>query len=157
MNLHEFLVAPIAHQTPEKTLDGLSSADAERRVSGVPHSVAEIVAHMAFWQDWFYQRCTGQPAPIVSSAALGWPKVEAGAWPDVRSRFLTRLGQLAGLSEGDVDKPVTPPIEFPPLAKYTVEEALVHVAMHNAHHLGQVILLRQLLGTWPPPAGSWTW
>ena len=33
----------------------------------------------------------------------------------------------------------------------------VLVATHNAHHLGQVILLRQLLGAWPPPAGSWTW
>jgi uncharacterized damage-inducible protein DinB len=52
---------------------------------------------------------------------------------------------------------VTPAIEFPPLAHHTVREALVHVAMHNAHHLGQVITLRQLLGAWPPPAGSYTW
>jgi uncharacterized damage-inducible protein DinB len=52
---------------------------------------------------------------------------------------------------------VTPPIEFPPLTHYTIADALTHVATHNAHHLGQVILLRQLAGTWPPPAGSWTW
>jgi hypothetical protein len=35
--------------------------------------------------------------------------------------------------------------------------ALVHVANHNAHHLGQIVLLRQLMGRWPPPSGSWTW
>jgi hypothetical protein len=31
------------------------------------------------------------------------------------------------------------------------------MATHTAHHLGQIIVLRQLLGAWPPPAGSWTW
>ncbi len=52
---------------------------------------------------------------------------------------------------------ITPPIEFGPLASYTVRDALVHVAQHNSHHLGQVILLRQLMALWPPPSGSWTW
>jgi len=37
------------------------------------------------------------------------------------------------------------------------QDWFLHVATHNAHHLGQVILLRQLTGAWPPPAGSWTW
>lgn len=78
-------------------------------------------------------------------------------WEMVRSRFTDGLQQLAALGERDVARPVTPPIEFPPLVNYTVGDALVHVATHNAHHLGQVILLRQLLGAWPPPAGSWTW
>ena len=55
------------------------------------------------------------------------------------------------------DQLITPAIEFPPLAHYTVGTALVHIAQHNSHHLGQVILLRQLMALWPPPAGSWTW
>jgi uncharacterized damage-inducible protein DinB len=52
---------------------------------------------------------------------------------------------------------VTPAIEFPPLADYTIRDAMVHVGVHTAHHLGQVVVLRQLMGLWPPPAGSWTW
>ena len=43
------------------------------------------------------------------------------------------------------------------LARYTVGDALAHLAQHNSHHLGQVILLRQLMTPWPPPTGSWTW
>ena len=40
----------------------------------------------------------------------------------------------------------------------TEERAImVHVSIHTAHHLGQVVLLRQLIGVWPPPSGSWTW
>ena len=157
MDLREFLTSPTAFLAPDKALKGLSVDDAERHITGAPHSVVEIVAHLAFWQDWFYARCLGQAMPVVASAAAGWPAPAAGSWPLVRSHFIDRLQRLTALSEGDLTQPVTPAIEFPPLAHYTIGEALVHVATHNAHHLGQVILLRQLLGSWPPPAGSWTW
>jgi uncharacterized damage-inducible protein DinB len=50
-----------------------------------------------------------------------------------------------------------PPIEHPPLAGYTLRDAIEHMAAHNSHHLGQVVLLRQMLGAWPPPSGSYTW
>ena len=43
------------------------------------------------------------------------------------------------------------------VSKYTVGDVLIHVSLHTAHHIGQVITLRQQLGAWPPPAGSWTW
>jgi uncharacterized damage-inducible protein DinB len=156
MNLREFLTSPIAYLAPDKATDGLSAADAERKSAG-EHSIAEIVAHAAFWQDWFYQRCTGQGEPMISTAASGWPVVAPGSWPGVRARFLDRLQALAALADGDVNAPLAPPIEFPPLAGYTLNDALIHVATHNAHHLGQVIVLRQRQGTWPPPSGSWTW
>ena len=166
MNLREFLTSPIAYLAPDKGLDGLTAGAAERKSPGVEHSVAEIVAHLGFWQDWFYLRCTGHGAPMISSAAAGGPAVAAGSWPELRARFLDRLQALAALAEGDVAAtaataataaPLAPPIEFPPLAGYTVSDALVHVATHNAHHRGQVVVIRQLQGTWPPPAGSWTW
>lgn len=123
------------------------------------HSIAEIVAHLAFWQEWFTRRCEGEPVPMVSHAALGWPTVAVETWPDVRDRFLSGLERLARLAErsADLDARVNPPMEFPPLGEYTVHDVVLHVAQHNAHHLGQVIVLRQLVGQWPPPSGSWTW
>ena len=74
----------------------------------------------------------------------------------MRSGFIDRLHQVAALAEDDTVSPVSPPIEFQPLAHYTVGDALIRVATRNAHHLGQVIVLRQLMNLWPP-AGSWTW
>ena len=147
----------MAYLAPDKSLDGLAPADAERRVAGADHSIAEIVAHLSFWQDWFHARCRGEATAMVGSAALGWPAVAPGTWSAVRSRFLDTLAALGRLGEGDTSARLSPAIEFPPLADYTIGDALVHVATHNAHHLGQVIVLRQLLGAWPPPAGRWTW
>ena len=147
----------MAYLAPGKALEGLSASDAERRVEGASHSVAEVVAHLSFWQDWFYARCTGTAKAMIASAADGWPTVAAGSWAALQSHFVERLHQLAALADTDVSKTVSPAIEFPPLANYTIGDALIHVATHNAHHIGQVIVMRQLLGAWPPPAGSWTW
>ena len=96
---------------------------------------------------------------MVASAAQGWPAVTAADWDPLRARFLEGLNAAVAIAE-DADRsssPLTPPIEFPPLANYTIGEALTHVAVHNAHHLGQIITLRQVLGRWPPPSGAWTW
>ena len=74
------------------------------------------------------------------------------------ARLLVGLERLVSLAaDADGQRRIDPPIEFPPLAQYTVADVVVHVGVHNAHHLGQVVLLRQLLGAWPPPAGSYTW
>ena len=155
MHSHELLIEPIAFLAPGRIIEGLTSEQAERLVPGAPHSIAQILAHMTFWQDWFCQRCAGVASPVVAHAADSWPDVVAGDWPALQQRFLAGLDRAASLAR--VDERITPSIEFPPLAAYTVRDAQVHIASHNAHHLGQIVLLRQILGLWPPPAGSWTW
>jgi uncharacterized damage-inducible protein DinB len=158
MDARELLLETYAHMPPARILEDLSAEDAERRMAGAPHSIAEIVAHLHFWQEWFRRRCEGKHAPMVERAAAGWPEVTPGAWPRLREDFVRGLEALGALDAGGArDARIAPAIEFPPLAHYTLGDALVHVANHNAHHLGQIILLRQLMGRWPPPSGSWTW
>ena len=60
MDLHEFLLSPVAYLAPEKTLDGLSPAHADRRIAGTSHSIAELVAHMSFWQGLVLLALPGQ-------------------------------------------------------------------------------------------------
>jgi len=114
---------------------------------------------MEFWQSWFLDRCDGTALPMATAAAVGWPTVSPEGWPPLVARFGAGLMRAAEIGEdrAQLSRPVTPAIEFPPLAHYTVHDALVHVAQHNSHHLGQIITTRQLLRIWPPPSGSYTW
>jgi uncharacterized damage-inducible protein DinB len=159
MNARELLVETFAYIPPARALGDLSAEDAERRLSGPNHSIAEIVAHMHFWQTWFTRRIDGVGEPMVQRAAAGWPAVATGGWQDVQAEFIAGIERLAiiGSDEQRLHAAVAPAIEFPPLAHFTTRDALVHVAMHNAHHVGQIIVLRQLMGVWPPPGGGWTW
>lgn len=158
MPLREFLVDTLAYMPPLRILDGLTSEQAARMPAPGVHAVEEIVAHLDFWQTWFLDRCNGRARPMAAAAA-GWPRVAAGEWPVLLERFTSGLERAAALGDDEtrLGTPVAPAIEFPPLAHYTVRDALTHVAQHNAHHLGQVVTARQLLGCWPPPSGSWTW
>jgi hypothetical protein len=39
----------------------------------------------------------------------------------------------------------------------TVREQLESLGAHNAYHFGRIVLLRQLMGLWPPPSGGFSW
>lgn len=158
MDAHRLLVDTHSHLPPAATLAGLSPEEAARRVPGVPHSIAEIVAHMAFWQAWFTRGCAGDATAPVAAAADGWPEAPPERWPAVCDEFLGGLDRLAAVvGQLEPDAPLEPGFPVPMLQGYTARDAWEHVAQHNAHHLGQVVILRQLQGLWPPPAGSFTW
>lgn len=158
MAVRELLLDTFVHMPPLRILDGVDASQAARRPADGLHSIAETVAHLSFWQTWFLDRCEGRATPMPAHAADGWPPVAEADWPALVARFEGGLLQAVALEDdGRLEKRIDPAIEFPPLAQYTVGDALVHVAQHNAHHLGQVIVLRQLLGCWPPSSGSWTW
>lgn len=159
MTIKEMLLEPLVHMPPLAALEGLSTEDAFRAPAAGVHHVAAVLAHMEFWQAWFLGRCDGSAAAMASSAAEGWPPVSPAEWPPLVGRFRSGLERAVALGEAAdrLSQPIVPPIELPPLAGYAVRDALIHVAQHNSHHLGQIIVIRQLLGRWPPPAGRFTW
>jgi hypothetical protein len=38
----------------------------------------------------------------------------------------------------------------------TLQELITNLVVHNAYHFGRIVLLRQMLGNWPPGGGD-TW
>lgn len=143
---------------PAALLEDLTAEHAHAKPSGLPHSIAEIVAHMAFWQEWF-NRCASQGyAGLPEHAADGWPG--ADSWPEACERYLAAVREAKRLAESDspLHDPLLPAgAENPFLAQETKGSGLIHAAMHSGHHLGQIVTIRQLLGVWPPRAGSLTW
>jgi uncharacterized damage-inducible protein DinB len=145
---------------PAVVLEGLTAEQATARPPGAPHSIAEIVAHMWYWQDFFNRVAREGFRGFPEHADEGWPAVAAGEWDELRTRFLTavQLTQQLALTCGRLDEKLLPadfPVPF--WQRETVGSGLLHGAVHSSHHLGQVVTLRQVMGLWPPPAGSMTW
>ena len=159
MPIRDLVLDTVVHLAPLAIIEDLSAADAILPPAPRMHSVAGLVGHMDFWQRWFLARCRGVATPMAAHAADGWPIVTAADWPALRRRFEEGLLEASALGDDatSLDAPLSPPIEFPPMAGYSRRDALVHIAQHNSHHLGQVVSARQVLELWPPRAGSWTW
>ena len=126
-----------------------------------PRSIYEEVWHMAFWQEISLDWVQGKPTPYPLHASEGFPTDTTETWDGLSERFLAGTQNAAAIAndterlETIVACPTNPERNRP--ADMTVREQLESLAAHNAYHLGRVVLLRQLLGIWPPPDGGDSW
>ena len=51
--LTSVLVGESVHLEPGAILDGLTNEQAQAKPHDLPYSIAELVAHMCYWQEWF--------------------------------------------------------------------------------------------------------
>ena len=133
----------------ERALGGLTPEQAGQVPVGLPHSVADLVAHVAFWQTYLLSVLRGEDPAWVESAADGWP--EARDWEALKNRFLADLDALAAYARDEAFM-----LSLGTEGRFRLVP-LTSFAGHGLYHLGQVVTVRQLLGAWPPPGGGDTW
>jgi uncharacterized damage-inducible protein DinB len=147
-----------SHKHAIHALEGLDPALAGRRVGRSSHTVFQILRHMTYWQGISLARLAGDPPPRPSSADLGWAAPEMpedeGDWQAAIASFAEGLRSLEA-------RVLDPELELDALVQpdrgVTAREELLMIQGHNSYHLGQIVLLRQELGAWPPPRGGDTW
>lgn len=139
-------------------LEGLDGALAGRRPGTAPHTVFQILQHMSYWQDISLARLAGDPPPTPASAALGWTAAAApedeGEWQAAIACFAEGLRDLEARARDPQLDLAAPAHRDRPVS---AREELLMIQGHNSYHLGQIVLLRQQLGAWPPPRGGVTW
>lgn len=141
-----------AHASTAGSLEELEEELAAARPDGWPHSCHEILLHIVFWQDLFLARMEARPAPLPATAADSWPDPGRNRWSDTVGRFVRGLDAAKGHArEDDLDE------RLPDWRDIRRGEGLAILAQHNSYHLGQIVLLRRVLGAWPPPGGGDTW
>jgi uncharacterized damage-inducible protein DinB len=134
-----------------RALDGLTAERALMKPADSPYSVAEIVSHMVFWQRYVMATIEGEAVEDISSATTGWATVNLEDWPRLKDEFLANLERCCEMARNAAE------LERVPSGNRTVGYRLLSHAGHNAYHLGQIVLLRRILGLWPPPGGGDTW
>jgi uncharacterized damage-inducible protein DinB len=145
----------------ERMFGDLSTEQALKRISDAPYTIAEVLAHMNFWQSWTLQAIAGNPQSMIQSAVEGWPTANEENWSKLTKEFLAGLEQAIDMTN-DATLLSRPIITGEPsktwIDQHSVGSALTEViAYHNAHHVGQIILLRRLIHAWPPEGGGMTW
>lgn len=142
-----------SHVATKTLCAGLGWKAAGARPEGVPHSVFQLLNHMSYWQEWVAKWLDGGNPPVPKHAPGGWPgsvgPANAAEWQRAVRGFRNGLAKLDRQSR-EADLLTT-------RGKHSRLGMLQAIASHNSYHAGQIVVLRQILGAWPPPSGGITW
>ncbi len=122
--------------SPTAILSDLTEEQATTVPPGSPYSIAQVLAHMSYWQGGRFAKLRGEPWKEAEHLADTFAPPAPGAWDQLVIRFLADLETIKQMAD----------------AKQ--EYGYVDRALHNGYHLGQIVLLRQMLGIWPPAGGE---
>ena len=135
----------------EAILRGLSLEQVSEVPAGAPHSIYQELWHaktvLRTSLDWgrkaleswpLQQHFPDRPEPASQSQ-----------WEELVAAYLAAAQELVRRSQ----EPGWLESADPGYEEYgfTWRDSLEFLAVHSAYHLGRVVLLRQLLGAWPPP------
>ncbi len=144
----DLLTSGSAHVDFEGAVKGLPPAHRGNRPKGAAHSPWEVVEHMriALWDILEFSTNAKHVSPPWPAGY--WPKTQAPpnskAWDKSVRAFRSDLREMCALVKRAPD--LCAPIPHG-TGQTVLREALL-VADHNAYHLGELLILRRLLGAW---------
>ena len=161
--LAQALTAESAYAAPANILEALPEPLVHRLVPGTPHTIYQELWHLGFWQQVTLDWISGIETPYPANTTDPFPsdtQTAAEPWPELCRRFLEGADRAASVAN-DSSRLKTlircPSRPGQPVRLMSVQDQLLSLAAHNAYHLGRIVLLRQLLGAWPPPSGGFSW
>lgn len=158
MTLNELLVHDFLHTFKKEdwyvpltdSLNGVTLEEAVWKPEGNNvNSVAEIVSHVLYFQERLVRRLTESMDQFEQASendetfrsSVDWNEE---AWNSLLKKVNETNLELAAIidnmKEGELQKK---------FGELTAAEMISGVTRHNAHHIGQIVMLRKLQGSWP--------
>jgi uncharacterized damage-inducible protein DinB len=134
-----------------KSLDGVTTKQALWKQGEDSNSIWGIVSHLTFWNQRYLDRFLEKPLPegqIDNNLTFSEPNHEKmeGEW------FSEVVKTLAVMSEWrEAIKLCEPAKLMSPVRENSNEpwlEAIAHINIHNAYHIGQIVQIRKAQGSW---------
>lgn len=145
----DLLKSPHAHADLDAALKGLPPKLRGVKSKGAPHSAWQLLEHIRIAQ-WDILEFSRNPKHVSPAWPDGyWPKTvapqSAAAWnKSVRQTRADSTALIKLVEDGQSDLFAKIPHGE---GQTLLREALL-LADHNAYHVGQIVLLRRLLGAW---------
>jgi uncharacterized damage-inducible protein DinB len=124
-----------------------------RRVHGLPHSAWEILEHLRIAQHDILDFAKNRDYKEMKWPDGYWPKSpeppSAKAWDESVAQFRRGREAVKTLAtDPKIDLAARIPHGDKPAQTYL--RAVLLVIDHNAYHVAELVVLRRLLGAWPP-------
>lgn len=123
-------------------VEGLTPEQAKWTDGHGNHSIGQIVNHLAFWNARWLDRFNGKGGNYNGSNDDTFNNFDAKAWKAVVEQVENGMKDWENAVQ-NADE-----------ARLKTSASLVaHVGTHNAYHVGQIIYIRKMQGSWDPAKG----
>jgi len=124
-------------------LQGVTAEQARWTPSPGSHSVGQLANHLLFWDTEALARFKGETPPKFSgNNDETFKNFDAKQWDDTVKKLDQVLIELEAAVEAADDKKIQDNASL-----------IAHVGAHNAYHVGQILYVRKLQGSWDPSKG----
>lgn len=124
-------------------VEGLTAEQASWTDKSGNHSVGQLANHLVFWNTEQLAKFKGEPEPKFSGDNNEtFNNFDAKKWAET----VKQLDDVMTAWEKAVEQ-----ADDAKLAQWS--SAIAHIGAHNAYHIGQMIYIRRLQGSWNPEKG----
>lgn len=125
-------------------VEGLTAEQANwKDGSSGNHSVGQLTYHLLFWNGRELAKFKGEPEGKFSgNNEETFNNFDSKKWDDTVKQLDQVMTELEKLVETADDKK---------LEEWASE--IAHIGTHNAYHVGQIVFVRKLQGSWDPEKG----
>ncbi len=124
-------------------LQGVTADQAKWTPGTGDHSVGQLANHLLFWDTEALARFKGETPPKFSgNNDETFNNFDAKQWDDTVKKLDQVLTEWERAVEAADDKKIEENASL-----------IAHVGAHNAYHVGQILYVRKLQGSWDPSKG----
>jgi uncharacterized damage-inducible protein DinB len=132
-------------------LEGVTAEQAAWKPQNIDNSIWETVNHIIFWNERWLQRYRGELNRPEDVENKGTFKSEETDWQATLEKLNAVMDEWREKLESIDDTKLESPVN----AEYQAPwwSPLAHQNIHNAYHVGQIVFLRKLQGSWNADKG----
>jgi uncharacterized damage-inducible protein DinB len=136
----------------KNAIKGVSAEQAEWKPEGADNSIREIINHLNYYNNAYLQRFKGLDFEYkIADNDESFDKGEGESWEAEVARFDAIMSEWRDVIDAAKKKKLRD--TAPPKNESKWSEIIAAINAHNAHHGGQIVLLRKLQGSWDSSGG----
>lgn len=125
-------------------IDGLTVEQANWTDGKGNHSIAQEVSHLVFWDAWALAKFKGEKPPVQYNGNNDetFTNYDGKQWVAMTKKLDQVMTEWEQAVQAADDKKIAESASM-----------IAHVGTHNAYHIGQIVYIRKLQGSWNPANG----
>jgi uncharacterized damage-inducible protein DinB len=139
----------------KNALRNLTADEASWKPENLDNSIWEILAQLNFYNERYLKRFKGEqlpPSSIENSETFaGADELSETAWQAEVERFDKVMSEWRNLLEAAEEDKLAQAVSAENESPW--REVISNINTHNAHHGGQIVVLRKLQGSWDASKG----